>query len=50
MALIIHTSNQEQEEGKNKAGISTMPIRGHEEGKNRQNAKKPQIDNKDDDK
>lgn len=29
-----------------------MPIRGHEEGKNRQNAKKkkPQIDNKDDDK
>lgn len=30
-----------------------MPIRGHEEGKNRQNAKKKkktQIDNKDDDK
>lgn len=27
-----------------------MPIRGHEEGKNRQNAKKTQIDNKDDDK
>lgn len=41
MAVIIHTSNQEEEEGKNKAGISTKPIRGHEEGKNRQNAKNP---------